>query len=147
MSSGDIILERWARLRVFYHRLGLAPAAADHFRAYGDGPRTFAIHRADGSVQEHQIEVVDNGYTNEWRNFYEAIVHGEPIVATVAQSYKNMQIVLRALDSAEGAGEIDLAPDAPGGLHAQALPLWKPRGAAALFDGLPTRVSKAIRQA
>ncbi|CAA9300211.1 MAG: hypothetical protein AVDCRST_MAG77-5556 [uncultured Chloroflexi bacterium] len=108
----------------------------------GEETRTVVVHRADGSVQEHRVEGTDGGYYNEWRNFHDAIRHDEPILGTVAQSYKNMQSVLGGLDSAEGAGELSL-DDAPGGLSEQALPLWRPRGTQGLFDGLPCRVSVA----
>jgi predicted dehydrogenase len=113
---------------------------------FGPGPRTFAIHRPDGDVEEHRVEVEDGGYTHEWRNFYDAIVHGARIVGTVTQSFQNMLIVLRGMDSAEGAGEVDLGPDAPAGLSASAVPLWQPHGASGLFDGLPVKVSQETRR-
>ncbi|MDQ3701584.1 MAG: Gfo/Idh/MocA family oxidoreductase [Chloroflexota bacterium] len=116
-------------------------------RAYGEGARTFAIHRSDNSVEEHRVEGADGGYYNEWLNFHDALTAGEPIVGTVEQSFQNMLIVLRGLDSAEGAGEVDLSPDAPGGLAERPLPLWKPLGASGLFDGLPCRVSQETRRA
>ena len=106
---------------------------------FGEGGRRFTIHRPDRSTEERRVEGSDGGYYNEWRNFYDAIVHGAPVVGTVAQTYKNMQIVLRGLDSAEGAGEVDLS-DAPGGLSAHGVPLWQPYGAAGLFDTLPCQV-------
>jgi hypothetical protein len=64
-------------------------------------------------VEEHVVANTDGGYYNEWRNFHDAVVHDAPIVGTVAQSFHNMLVVLRGLDSAEGAGEVDLTPDAP----------------------------------
>jgi len=53
-------------------------------------------------------------------------------VGTIAQSAANMRIVLAALDSAEQGGVVALDPTADGGV-----PLWRPRGAEGLFDGLP----------
>src|SRR6266542_2081675 len=101
--------------------------------ARGAGPKTTA--------EEHRVERTDGGYYNEWRNFHDAIVHGAEIVGTVAQSFHNMLIVLRGLDSAEGAGEVDLTPDAPTPLTNKPLPLWQPHGAKDLFDTLPCQVA------
>jgi predicted dehydrogenase len=113
---------------------------------FGAGPRTFAIHRADGVVEEHRVETPDGGYENEWRNFYDAIVHDAPIVGTVTQSFQNMLIVLRGIDSAEGAGEVDLGPAAPASLSASGVPIWQPYGASDLFDGLTARASVESRR-
>ena len=114
----------------------------------GESTRTVTVHRPTGdggvlSAEEHRIENTDGGYYNEWRNFHDAIVHDSPIVATVPQSFHNMLVVLRGLDSAAGAGEIDLTPDAPTPLSAHAIPLWFPHGATDLFGTLPIRVSSS----
>lgn len=113
----------------------------------GDSTRSVTVHRpsgADGKLvaEEHRVDNTDGGYYNEWRDFHDAIVHDAPIVATVAQSFHNMLIVLRGLDSAEGGGEIDLAPAAPTPLSEKAIPLWWPHGASGLFDTLPCTVAK-----
>jgi predicted dehydrogenase len=108
----------------------------------GGGPqsaRRLEIHRPDGSVETHRVEGGGNGYANEWRNFYDAIVHHVPVVGTVAQSFHNLLVVMRALDSAAN-GLVAGLHDAPGGVSARSVPLWRPRGAAGLFDGLPCRV-------
>lgn len=117
--------------------------------SYGTGARGVTIHRprAGGSgteAEEHRVEQTDGGYYNEWRNFHDALVHREPIIATVPQNWMNMQIVLRGLDSAETNTVIDLADGAPQALAAQAVPLWQPRGAAGLFDTLPCRVLSPV---
>ncbi len=93
-------------------------------------------YRPDGSSELHRFTGIDNGYYNEFRNFYDAIVHGEPIVGTIAQSFHNLLLVMRALDSAE-QGKTLTTDDVPGGLAASSVPLWSPRGAAGLFDSLP----------
>lgn len=54
-------------------------------------------------AQEVAIEANDGGYYGEFLNFYEAIRAGQPVVATVEQSYKDMELILRGLDSAEEA--------------------------------------------
>ncbi|HEV2125220.1 MAG TPA: Gfo/Idh/MocA family oxidoreductase [Chloroflexota bacterium] len=107
-----------------------------------DGTRTVSIHRPDRTTEEHRIEHSDGGYYNEWLNFHEAIMQDAPIIGTVTQSFHNMLIVLRALDSAEGSGVVEME-DVPGGIAEQSIPLWKPHGATGLFDGLPCNVTKA----
>lgn len=125
-----------------------APGETNEMRVYGDegvltaagaprGPRTVRVLRPDGSAEEHTIEG-DNGYYNEWLNFHEALVHDEPIVGTILQSYHNLLIVMRALDSAEEHKLVEVDP--PGGISAHGVPLWRPRGAKGLFDGLPSKV-------
>ena len=54
----------------------------------------------NGATEEYAVQS-DFGTYNEWLNFYEAIVDDAPIVGTIAQSYKNTLLVMRALDSAE----------------------------------------------
>ena len=98
--------------------------------------RWVTLHRADGTGEVHHLTGGDNGYYNEWRNFYDAVAHGEPVVGTIAQSVHNLLIVMRALDSAEQGATMSL-DDMPGGLASSSVPLWMPRGASGLFDTLP----------
>ncbi len=97
--------------------------------------------RADGSTEEYVVEPCDTGHYNMWLNFHDALVHDEPIVATVGQSFENMLVVLQALASAEEGTSHDVVaagvPSTSGGV-----PLWRPRGAGTLFDGLPCRVRR-----
>jgi predicted dehydrogenase len=92
---------------------------------------------ADGRATEYRVvDGSDGGFYNQWLNFADAVQHGEPLVGTVRQSYANMLVVLDALDLAEtGRVSGDSANWQPGGV-----PLWRPRGAAGLFDSLPTQV-------
>ncbi len=128
------------------------PREGSEMRLYGReavmtiGRRTVSLHRPDGSVEEHRVEGSDGGYYNEFVNFHEAVAHDEPIVGTIAQSFHNMLIVLRGLDSAEGSGVVEL-DDAPGGLAESSVPLWRPRGAKGLFDGLPCKITRSVRRA
>ncbi|MGH2354149.1 MAG: Gfo/Idh/MocA family protein [Chloroflexota bacterium] len=123
------------------------PPGGNEMRLYGSeavmtiGRRRIEIYRPDRSVEAHHVEGGDGGYYNEFRNFYDAVVHDEPIVGTVAQSFHNMLLVLRALDSAEGAQAATI-DSAPGGLAASSIPLWRPRGASGLFDGLPVEIRR-----
>ena len=58
-------------------------------RLYGDeavmvvANRQVVLHRPDGSVEEYRLVEGDGGYYNELLNFYDAIVHGTPIVGTM----------------------------------------------------------------
>jgi hypothetical protein len=57
------------------------------------------------------------------------------MIGTIEQSVRNMEILMQALASAENGREQAMA-DGPIPLSAEAVPLWKPAGAAGLFDGL-----------
>jgi predicted dehydrogenase len=100
-----------------------------------DAGRRLRLYRADGSCETYTLADPFNGFYGEWLNFSDAIRHGEPVIATIEQSFKNMQVVLRALDSAEQDVALPVH-DTPSGATA-AVPLWRPRGATGLFDGLP----------
>ena len=102
------------------------------------------VHRPDGSSEVHSVKGSDGGYYNEFRDFYDAVVHGAPVLGTVTQSVHNLWVIVRGLDSAEGSRAVELA-DVPGGLSERGVPLWRPHGAAGLFDGLPVRVTKQER--
>ncbi|HEU5330086.1 MAG TPA: Gfo/Idh/MocA family oxidoreductase [Thermomicrobiales bacterium] len=118
------------------------PPEPNEMRLYGADAvlalanRRVALYRPDGTVETHTFDGIDGGYYNEFYNFYDAVRHGEPVVGTIAQTVQNMLIVLRGLDAAESERTVTL-DDAPGGLSASSVPLWRPRGAAGLFDGLP----------
>ncbi len=102
--------------------------------------RVRLIH-ADGSIEEYRVERTDRGHYNMLLNFYEALVHGEPMVATVRQCFENMLVVLQALESAELGRQTEVVsagvPPATGGVA-----LWRPRGASRPFDGLPCQVTQ-----
>ena len=95
--------------------------------------------RADGSLDEHRVEPTESGHYNMFLNFHDAVVHDEPMVATVRQSFENMLVVLQALKSAEEGDRTEVVvagvPPAAGGV-----PLWRPRGMSGLFDGLSCQV-------
>jgi predicted dehydrogenase len=118
------------------------PPEPNDMRLYGtegvlvlSGPeaeRRVTLTRADGATRIDVFRGIDNGYYAELCDFADAVRHGEPVVGTVAQSVANMRIVLAALDSAEQAAVVALDATEEGGV-----PLWRPRGGAGLFDGLP----------
>jgi predicted dehydrogenase len=93
----------------------------------------------DGSTEGHRLEPFDTGHYNMWLNFHDAVIHDEPIVATVRQSFENMQVVLRALESAEQGERVDVVP-AGATPRTEGVPLWRPRGASELFEGLACEV-------
>jgi predicted dehydrogenase len=76
---------------------------------------------------------IDNGYRAELVDFADAVQFGARPIGSVAQSVANAMVVQRALDSAERAAVMALDPV----LGAGPVPLWRPRGSAGLFDGLP----------
>jgi len=95
----------------------------------------------DGSTEEYRVEPFDTGHYNMWLNFHDAVIHDEPIVATVRQSFENMLVVLRALESAEQGRRVDVvAEGVPAGTGG--VPLWRPRGATDLFEGLACAVRR-----
>lgn len=61
------------------------------------------LMRPGQDPQQIDVDTDDGGYYGEFLNFYEAIREDQPVVATVEQSYKDMELMLRALDSAEEA--------------------------------------------
>jgi predicted dehydrogenase len=118
------------------------PPEPNDMRLYGtegvlvlSGPeweRRVTLARADGTTRTDVFRGIDNGYYGELCDFADAVRHGEPVVGTIAQSVANMRIVLAALDSADEAAVVPLDVPVEGGV-----PLWRPRGAEGLFDGLP----------
>jgi predicted dehydrogenase len=121
------------------------PPEPNDMRLYGtegvlvlSGPeeeRRVTLTRADGTVRSDVFRGIDNGYFGELCDFADAVRHGGSVVGTIAQSVANMRIVLAALDSADSGTVVALDTPAGGGV-----PLWRPRGAAGLFDGLPGTV-------
>jgi predicted dehydrogenase len=97
--------------------------------------------RADGSIEEYRVEPTETGHYNMWLNFHDAVMHNEPIVATIRQSFDNMLVVLQALESAARGHQTDVdiagVPQGTGGV-----PLWRPRGASGLFEGLPCEIRR-----
>jgi predicted dehydrogenase len=75
----------------------------------------------------------DRGYYNEFLNFHEAICHGAPLLGTVEQSWRNMQVIAGGIESASTGLPVRIDPY-PDHLRADALPLWKPLGADPFFD-------------
>ncbi len=105
------------------------------------GQKGITVARPDGSSDTWKVKQADGGYYNEFLNFYDAVVHETPIVGTVIQSFRNMEIVLKGLESARKGQVISLS-ELPASLSAKAVPLWMPRAATDLFEGLDVQISK-----
>jgi predicted dehydrogenase len=98
---------------------------------------------ADGTMEDDRIEPLDTGHYNMFLDFYDALVQGGSVVATVHQGVENMLVVLQALASAEtGAPQevsaLGVSPPTGG------VPLWRPGESGALFDGLPCQVRRIV---
>jgi len=121
------------------------PPEDNEMRLYGTeatmlvAPQRIRLHRADGTIEDHRIEGSDGGYYNEFLNFYDAVVHDEPVVGDIAQSFQNMQVMLRGLESA-ASGQVLPIDSVPGGAVGAVVPFWRPRRAEVSFDGLPVQV-------
>lgn len=119
------------------------PPDENAMRLYGDQAvmtlvnRDVRVHRPDGTVEAWTAAGGDGGYYNEFLDFYDAVVHDAPLVGTIAQSVQNGLVIFAGLDSAEGLRVLEVERVVPGGV-----PLWRPRGASGLFDGLPVKVER-----
>ncbi len=118
------------------------PEESNDMRIYGDeGTMSIArgskisVYRPDGSVERWNVEMPDGGYYNEFLNFHEAWTGAAPMISTIEQSVRNMELLTQALASAE-TGQEQATAEGPIPLAADAVPLWKPAGAEGLFDGL-----------
>jgi len=127
------------------------PRDGNDMRLYGTkgslviGNHSIKVVRADGSAEEHRVEGRSGGYYNEFVNFYEGITFGEPVVGNIAQSFLNMEVVMRGLDSAEQGEIVVLRGEADDATLEGGVPLWRPHGAIGLFDGLNTTVGTEHR--
>jgi predicted dehydrogenase len=123
------------------------PEEPNDMRLYGtEGVMSVArrgarIFRPDGSVEEWKVEMPDAGYYNEFLNFHEALTGTAPLIGTISQSVRNMEIITQGLASAEQGETLEIVPGASG-LSEKAVPLWRPAGAEGLFDGLDAKVTK-----
>lgn len=118
------------------------PEEPNDMRIYGTegtmsiaGRSTISVWRPDGTVERWKVEMPDGGYYNEFLNFHEAWTGAAPMISTIEQSVRNMELLIQALESAEGGGAQAMS-EGPIPLAADAVPLWKPAGAEGLFDSL-----------
>ncbi|MBA2468269.1 MAG: Gfo/Idh/MocA family oxidoreductase [Chloroflexia bacterium] len=115
------------------------PKEPNDLRLYGTegvlsfGYRQVTLSRPDEADALYRTGQVDGGHFNAFVNFFEAIRLGEPVVGTVAQTFRNMQIVLDGLESAR-LGEVRAIDPYPSHLLKTAVPLWSPNRQDSLFD-------------
>lgn len=108
------------------------PPEPNEMRLYGTegvmavGNKKVTLFRESGA-EVFSFEKQDGGYYGEFQNFHEAIVDGAPVVGTLNQSIRTMEIVTKAMQSAE-TGEVMKLGDTPEPLSANPLPLWLPHG-------------------
>ncbi len=79
--------------------LGLTIYGSDATLRLGDG--MLELYRPGAPTETFQVEPNDNGYRGEFLNFYAALREGQPVVSTIEEGYRDMELILRALDSAE----------------------------------------------
>lgn len=108
------------------------PPEPNEMRIYGtDGvmairDKRVELYRAD-EVLTFEFPDQDGGYTGEFQNFHEAVSHGAPVVGTLAQSVRNMEIITKALKAAE-TGTVIALDDSPVPLSERPVPMWMPHG-------------------
>lgn len=68
---------------------------------------------------------MDGGYYGEFLNFHEAVTEDAPVVGTLVESIRNMELVTKGVQSAETGQTISLTDDIST-LSADPLPLWTP---------------------
>lgn len=103
------------------------------------------LHHPDGTLETFRGEGMDGGYYNEFLNFHEALTGKASLVGTAAQSYRNMELILRGLASAR-TGETVAVGSWPDPLRPQSVPLWRPAGAPASIDALFAGLPVALRR-
>lgn len=123
------------------------PDEPNDMRIYGTGAvmsigqKKVTIYRPDGT-ETFSFEKMDGGYFGEFANFHDAVVHGEPVVGTLAQSIRTMEIITKGLTSAAN-GQVVTLEDGPIPLSANPLPLWKSRDSDDLGIAVTREVSPA----
>lgn len=85
----------------------------------------------DGVTHRHEVERQDLGYIGEFTNFYDAVVHGDPVIGDFYQSWRGMEFVHLALESSDLGCTMftdrDVAP-----LSDWPIDLWLPHGETSL---------------
>lgn len=123
------------------------PDEPNEMRIYGTEavmgitPKTVKVYRPE-ETETFTFEEMDGGYYNEFLNFHDAVVHGEPVTGTLAQSFRTMEMITKGLASA-GSGQVVTLEDGPIPLSANPLPLWKPRDAEDLGVSVTREVSSS----
>ena len=115
------------------------PKEPNDLRLYGTegvmslGHGQVRVDRPGEPATTYRTRQTDWGHYNAFVNFYEAIRFNAPVVGTVCQTFRNMQIVLDGLDAAR-TGQVVAIDPFPSQLSANPLPLWSPIQPDPLFD-------------
>jgi predicted dehydrogenase len=154
-GPSDLVLNlHFVNQAVGSYTAGYLPLIAEEpnaMRVYGEDGimvltgRTFRVYSRGHEMHEYAFQT-DGGYYNQLLNFADAIENDEPIVGTIAQSFVNLLVVMQAMDSAESQRLVSVS-GAPDALSDHPIPIWRPRGASGLFDGLPCVLSESTRDA
>jgi predicted dehydrogenase len=105
------------------------PREANELRLYGtEGVMTLGrgqvrVDRPGEPAQAYRTKQEDFGHYNAFVNFHEAVRHGAPVLGTVTQTFRNMQIVLDGLAAARSGQSVAIDPY-PSALSATPLALW-----------------------
>jgi predicted dehydrogenase len=67
--------------------------------------------RLDGTTRCQTFAGNDGGYRSEWLDFHSVIREGGEGVGTVAQSFRNLLVIMRALDAAESGVPVTIESD------------------------------------
>jgi predicted dehydrogenase len=108
------------------------PPEPNEMRIYGTDAlmsiqdKKVSVHWPD-TTATYGFEHQDGGYIGEFQNFHEAIVLGAPVVGTLGQSIRGMEIITKALLAAE-SGEVVTLDNLPKPLSERPLPMWLPHG-------------------
>lgn len=108
------------------------PPDEDGLRIYGTGGvmsvnnERILVWR-NGQTEKHVVTQQDLGYISEFQNFYEAVTEGAPVIGDFFQSWRGMEFVHLALESADAqsvlATDREIAP-----LRRWPIDLWLPFG-------------------
>lgn len=93
----------------------------------------------DGETTRHEVELQDFGYINEFHNFHDAVVHGSPVIGDFYQSWRGMEFVHLALQSAK-EGEAIYTDTSIAPLEPWPIDLWLPHGDTSLDAKVETTV-------
>lgn len=92
-----------------------------------DEVTTWTVDPVDRPWYPGRYRAFHRGYFNEFRNLHEAVVYGAPLVGTLLQSIRTMEMVLNGLAAAR-TGESVAMDETRAPLEAVPLPLWRPHG-------------------
>lgn len=112
-----------------YGTEGVLSFRAGHIQLFRpDGTERWTVTPVDQPWYTGGYNAFHRGYYNEFRNFHEAIEHGAPVVGTLLQSIRTMELVLAGIESAR-QGKVMAMDDSRAPLLVEAVPLWAPYGA------------------